>query len=64
MKVGKCQQKEEGGKKGMKSGDPRHIFIEKREEIQSQCDWIVKRDKDELTLGFSPITYYPMKHIG
>jgi hypothetical protein len=48
----------------MKSGDPRHIFIEKREEIQSQCDWIVKRDKDELTLGFSPITYYPMKHIG
>ncbi len=42
MKVGKCQQKEGGrgggGKKGMKSGNPRHIFIEKREEIQSQCD--------------------------
>jgi hypothetical protein len=29
MKVGKCQQKERGGKKSMKSGNPRHIFIEK-----------------------------------
>ncbi len=64
MKVGKCQQKEVGkkkggGKKGMKSGNPRHIFIEKREKKSKP-----KRDKDELTLGFSPITYYPMKHIG
>jgi hypothetical protein len=33
-KRGGGRGEDRGGKKGMKSGNPRHISIEKREEIQ------------------------------
>ncbi len=50
----------------MKSGNPRHISIEKRGKKKPKANVTEqsKETKMSLTLGFSPITYYPMKHIG
>lgn len=53
-KRGGGRGEDRGGKKGMKSGNPRHISIEKREEIQKPM-WLNSQKRQRwVDIGFQP----------